>query len=178
MLVEVLKGGRRICQILEAPGEYYFNPRQPGAAFPSYVNAIINGSNRKIWAVFVEPDWLDQQDRLNYVTRITKLKQKLKPTDKVIFVLNKIDKTNYVISPGEVNIGQALQSVANLYPNIQKPFENQNPISKLWNPYLYDFVPFQTGDFNEAADGSLTFDQGPDEYPAMLWNKIMKQIKG
>ena len=49
MLIEVVKEGKRLCQILEAPGEYYFNPRKPNEKFPRYVNAIINSNNRKIW---------------------------------------------------------------------------------------------------------------------------------
>ena len=45
MLVEVLdKSGRRICQILEAPGEYYYNPKKPSDDFPAYVNTIINSN--------------------------------------------------------------------------------------------------------------------------------------
>ena len=49
MLVEILSSNsKRLCQILEAPGEYYFNPQQPNAPFPNYVNTIINCSNRKI----------------------------------------------------------------------------------------------------------------------------------
>ena len=39
MLVDVLnKNGRSLCQILEAPGEHYFNPEKPRNGFPSYVN--------------------------------------------------------------------------------------------------------------------------------------------
>ena len=58
MLVEVIKNGRRLCQILEAPGEYYFNPKKPTAGFPNYVNTIIASSNRKVWTIMIEPNWM------------------------------------------------------------------------------------------------------------------------
>lgn len=78
MLVEIIKNSRRICQILEAPGEYYHNVQNPNAGSPNYVNTIISSSNRKVWAIMVEPDWMDQTDRANYVRKITTLKQSMR----------------------------------------------------------------------------------------------------
>ena len=47
MLLEVLDStGKRVCQILEAPGEYYFSPDKPKAPFPAYANTIKNSKNR------------------------------------------------------------------------------------------------------------------------------------
>ena len=64
MLVEILNSNsRRLCQILEAPGEFYFNPKEPKAQFPNYVNTIINSNNRKIWCIMIEPDWENDEDR-------------------------------------------------------------------------------------------------------------------
>ena len=71
MLVKVLKNGKPICQLLEAPGEYYFKPDDPNRPYPAYVQKIINSQNRKIWAIMIEPDWSDSVPRANYVTRIT-----------------------------------------------------------------------------------------------------------
>ena len=177
MLVEVMKNGRRICQILDAPGEYYFNPKQPNLPFPNYVNTIIANSNRKIWTIMVEPNWLDNTDRANYVTKITHLKQSMRASDDTIFVFNKIDKTNYVSGIGNINISAAIADVKNLYPNIFTPFINQNPITKLWKKYNCDFVPFQTGYYTEAVRG-LTYQEGPREYCVKLWKCIMSKING
>lgn len=178
MLVEILSSNsKRLCQILEAPGEYYFNPQQPNAPFPNYVNTIINCSNRKIWCIIVEPDWEDEADRNNYVTRIQRLKQKMRPKDKTIFVFNKIDKTNFVISPGNINLPQARKDVANNYPGIFEPFRNQNPITKFWKRWRCDFIPFQTGDYTETSS-KLTYQEGPSEYPTKLWKTILKRING
>lgn len=178
MLVEVLHKGRRLCQILEAPGEYYFNPQKPSAEFPTYVNNIINSNNRKVWSIFVEPDWQDASDRANYVARIAMLKSRMRSRDKVLFVFNKIDLTKFVYGPGQVNLGQARKEVGNLYPSIFVPFKNTNPITSFFNAWNCSFVPFQTGTYTHAADGALIYQQGPDEYPKMLWKNIVEQIKG
>lgn len=177
MLVQVMKNGRRLCQILEAPGEHYFNPQEPSANFPRYVHTIINSTNRKVWAIMVEPNWLDSTDRNNYVTRITNLKKKMRPHDNAVFVFNKIDLTEFVRTPGDVNISAAIKEIKDSYPNIFVPFQNQNPITKWFNEYNCEFVPFQTGDYPEGING-ITYEEGPEEYCRKLWNTIMKSIKG
>lgn len=177
MLVEVIKNGRRICQILEAPGEYYFNPQDPNANFPAYVHTIITSQNRKVWAIMVEPNWLDQNDRSNYVTRINRLKQNMRPKDSTVFIFNKIDCTNFVRSVGYINTPAAIKEVGNLYPNIFVPFKNQHPITKIWKEYNCDFVPFQTGFYTDSVNG-LKYQEGPQEYCVKLWKCIMDKIRG
>lgn len=178
MLVSVMKNGRCICQLLEAPGEHYFNPKMPLEGFPAYVNTIIHSSNRKIYCVMTEPDWKDQQDRSNYVTRIGELRRTMRPSDNAIFVLNKVDKTPFVIAPGQIHEAQALRQVEFWYPNIFVPFKNQNPITRFWKPYLCTFVPFQTGTYTKAQDGTMTYQEGPCEYPRKFWNVVLTAIKG
>ena len=182
LLVQVLRDGRPLCQILEGPGEYYFKPEDPQAKFPKYVNAIISSPNRKIWAIMVEPDStnkrMDTEVRRQYVSKLYKLKTRISPHDKVVFVFNKIDETPFVVNAANIKYGLALQQTEYLYPNIFVPFVNVNPITKWWKPYNFDFVAFQTGDFSETADGTLTFEQGPDVYPRKLWNVILKRIRG
>lgn len=177
MLVEVIRNGRRLCQILEAPGEYYFNPKNPNAVFPNYVNAIIASSNRKVWTIMIEPKGMDQTDRMNYVTKITRLKQSMRPKDSTIFVFNKIDLTNFVRSVGEINKSAAISEVKNLYPNIFVPFMNQNPITRWFKEYNCEFVPFQTGYYTPASNG-FTYQEGPREYCIKLWSAIMNNIRG
>lgn len=180
MLVQVLYNGRPLCQILESPGEYYFDPDKPDAPFPRYVNAVINSPNRKVWAIMIEPDKtnrrMDDVTRKHYANKINRLKKQIKPRDKVIFVFNKIDETPHVISPGKIRYIHARENVENLYPNIFKQFENENPITKWFNKYNFGFVAFQTGNFTKAADGSLVFEPGDEIYPRNLWNIIRKHI--
>jgi len=177
MLVEVMKNGTRLCQILEAPGEFYFNPYDPEAPFPAYVNNIINAVNRKIWCIMVEPDWQDASDRSGYVSRIHFIKRRMRTRDKAIFVFNKIDKTSFVIGPGRVNLPQARKEISNLYPGIFAPFKNEHPITRFFVDWNCDFIPFQTGDYTRATNG-ITYQEGPREYPAKLWNTILKHIRG
>lgn len=179
MLVKVVKNGKTLCQILEAPGEYYHNPIDPFRQFPAYVNRIISCENRKIWALMVEPDWKDEQNRRDYVSKISTLKKKLRPKDKVVFVFNKIDKADHlIINTGKVHVKESVKAIADWYPNIFNEFKNQNPITSLWKTWNCEFVPFQTGDYNEANDGSVIFSEGPDIYPKMLWDSLLKQING
>lgn len=178
MLVEVVKDGRRLCQFLEAPGEGYFDPAHPQHAFPAYVNSIINSNNRKIYCAFVEPDWKDQSDRSNYAQRIGMLKSQMSTKDRTIFVFNKIDQTNYVISRGKVHTREAQKGIDQLYPGIFAPFREHRPLISFIKPWNCRFIPFQTGTYTQDAAGNYTYQQGPDEYPRNLWNAIMNSIKG
>lgn len=178
MLVKVLKNGKPICQLLEAPGELYFTPEAPNAPYPPYADAIFAGQNRKLWAIMLEPDWADLKPRANYVTRIKKIKTKMGDNDKVLFVYNKIDLTDYVIKVGHVNIKEAIHNVENLYPNIFVPFQNQNPLTKLITKYNCEFVPFMTGTYVEKMSGGLTYTEGSSVYAQKLWNAMLKLLKG
>ncbi len=183
MLVNVIKGGKTLCQLMEAPGEHYFDPKKPFAPFPRYLNNIINGNNRKIWLFMVEPvhtnkNMPDVSDRRNFVNKVHKVKQKMNGKDQSIFVYNKIDETPFVISRGKVNITAARKDVSDNYPNIFEPFKNQNPITKYVWDFNFDFIPFQTGDFSQTSDNKYTFEEGPDEYPKKLWNSIMDKVRG
>lgn len=179
MLVKVSKNGRTICQILEAPGEYYFDPKDPKRPFPRYFNAIKSSKNRKIWTIMVEPDWQNESDRLNYVDRIKKLKTQMTTQDATIFLYNKIDKTDYLInSSGQAHLQQARKNIQDLYPNIFEPFRNTSPIVRWFAPYRFDFAIFQTGDYSQAADGTSLFEPGPDVFPRRLWEIIYKKVRG
>ncbi len=184
MLVRVSKGGKVICQILEAPGEHYFDPNnlQDVAVFPRYVHAVINSKNRKIWTIMTEPAEttriMDTPQRSFYVDKIRLLKKNMKSQDKVIFLFNKIDETPFMENREYVHIASAKKEVRDLYPGIFVPFKNQNPITRLWHPDYFDFCPFQTGDFIKANDGTLVFEEGDSIFPRKLWNIILKRVRG
>lgn len=178
MLVKVLKNGRPICQLLEAPGEYYFKPDDPNRPYPAYVHEILKSTNRKVWAIMVEPDWSDSVPRSNYVTRIRNLKSMMSTRDKVIFVYNKIDLTPFVYGVGQVNTKEAIRNVQNLYPNIFVPFENQIPIWKWFVPYNCEFIPFMTGNYSQNMSGGFTYTEGHPLYVQKLWKAMLKLING
>ncbi len=178
MLVKVLYNGKPVCQILEAPGEYYFKPDEPNRPYPAYVHKILNSANRKVWAIMVEPDWSDSVPRANYVTRIRNLKSMMTPRDKAIFVFNKIDLTPFVYGVGNVNTGEAIRNIQNLYPSIFVPFENQNPITKFFTKYNCEFIPFMTGSYSETMSGGFTYTEGHEIYARNLWKAMLKLING
>ena len=179
MLVRVLRQGKVLCQILEAPGEHYFNPNDPHSPFPTYLNQIFANRMRKIWAFIVEKDWRDEQNRIDYVQRIRDLQLQVDTRDRAIFLLNKIDLTNFVLGRGRVNRSAAKKDIEDNYPGIFEPFRNTHPISSFWRPWRCEFLPFQTGTYTaDSRNGQLYFQSGPDEYPAALWQHLLHFIKG
>lgn len=178
MLVKVIKDGRTICQILEGPGELYFDPDKAEQDWPTYIHHLLNDTNiRKIFLPFVEPNFGDEETRRNYVSTLNQLKR---TTDKqrYIFLYNKIDKTPFVISPGKVHLNHAQHQVEAEYPGIFSVFKNTNPVTSLWRQYDFEFVPFQTGTYTQPVTGGLVYIQGSDNYPRILWNAILKCIRG
>ncbi|MDE6757568.1 MAG: hypothetical protein K2J66_10600, partial [Muribaculaceae bacterium] len=183
MLVEVTRNGRPICQILEAPGEHYFNPRNPNAPFPAYINTISASPNRKLWGFFIEPDHtnadMQRQDNLNYVSRVARFKQYMHPRDRVALIFNKIDETDVMLNVGSVNGALAAKKAEYIYPGLFRLFANQNPITRIWKPTRADFVPYMNGRFTTLQDGrASSFQIGHDNFPRALWNTIQKSVKG
>lgn len=173
MLVKVLTAnGHPLCQILEAPGEHYFNPDNIGATYPPYVQRIMRSNNRKVWAVMLEPNWENDEIRRNYVDNIKKLSKSLGSKGKVLFVYNKVDLAN------AETISDTIKEVADLFPGIFEPFKNQNPITRFWKVYNCDLVRFSTGGYSEKIAGGTTYTPSDDAYPEALWKKLMKMIRG
>lgn len=176
MLLRVMDShGNTICQILEAPGEYYYDPMKPDAEFPSYVNAIMSADNRKIWCYMIEPSWRDHADRVGYVSKIRRIKSRMERKDRAIFVFNKIDKTSFVFGACQVNDKAAKKEIRELYPGIFEPFTSKGVFGSTEE---YKFVPFQTGTYSTSYDGTRYFDEGNNFYPRVLWQAIMKYIRG
>jgi len=180
MLVKVMdEQGTPICQILEAPGEHYFAKNKPKADFPKYIKDFSAYPNRRTWIFIVEKDWEDQQDRNNYADKITEMQnQYVESKDKVIFTCHKADLHNALFNRGIPNENMFFQGIKNQYPNIFSKYMNNNPITKLWRKYNFDFVVFSAGRFSDTADGGKTYSQGSDVFPAKLWNAIFKTVRG
>ena len=179
MLVRVMnKYGEPICQILEAPGEHYFDDKFPNREFPLYINKICTSDNPKTWIFIVERNWKDAKDRLNYANKIIKMQSLIEPSDRVIFTCHKADQHPALITAGKPNVPQFFKDIKNQYPGIFSKYENQNPVTKLWRKNNFDFVVFSAGTFNDTADGGQSYNPSKDRYPAELWESIMKTVKG
>ena len=185
MLLYVYHNGRPILQILEAPGEHYYNPNdknEPRGQFLPYIQNIINSKNRKIWIYLTEPDWKDREDRTRYSKKISTMKKFISNNDKSIILFNKVDfKDEFFGTHGNLNIEQVEKYIQDAYPNLIESFINTNPITSWWKKYEYTLVPFQTGTYEEVMlDNNLvkSYTKSHDKYPALLWDCIRKIIKG
>lgn len=181
LLIKVVQHGRTICQFLEAPGEHYFDPDDVDAAnFPPYMTKIIRKlHNRKIWAFITEAKWdVNHRTKAAYVNRIRNCKNVLmKSTDRSIVLYNKFDKKTELFENGEIHIGPAESAMREEYDGLAKIFRNTNPITSLWRPYNYKFVPFCTG-YYKKVKSELRYTESEDLYPKLLWSALLKCIRG
>ena len=180
MLVKVMdKWGRAICQLLEAPGEHYFDPKFPNRPFPTYINTISQAPNRKTWVFIVEKDWLNQDDRSNFAGKITNLQQfYVNQRDKVIFTCHKADKHSAYIQGGQYNVPLFFNDIKNQYPNIFSKYIETRPIINWFKPYNFDFIVFSAGLFTDDGEGGQNYVPSNDSTPAKLWSAILKTVKG
>lgn len=87
MLVKVIKNGKTICQILEGPGELYFNPSKAQQEWPTYVHSLLNNTAlRKVFVAFVEPTYLEESTRRNYVSTLNQLKMSTDRQNYIFFI--------------------------------------------------------------------------------------------
>lgn len=178
MLVKVISPqGRTLCQILEAPGEHYFDAEIPDRDFPSYIKRICTLPNRKTWMFIVEENWGGSQEVRNFYARKIQLMQRLiRPADKLIFTCHKIDKSNHYLPNGRPNENQIFINIKQQYPGIFDNYKNSNPITSIINPWRFDFVTFSAGSFNATAEGRQIYNAGEDFHPERLWKAIKKNI--
>lgn len=178
MLVKVIApNGRILCQILEAPGEHYFDADIPDRVFPAYINNICATPNRKTWMFIVEENWGGSQGvRDLYATKIQSMQRKIRAQDRIIFTCHKVDKSVHFLPNGKPNVQQIFTNIKNQYPHIFDRYENRNPVTRFMRPYNFEFVTFSAGTFNNAGNGQQIYTPGDDYYPQQLWNAIKKNI--
>lgn len=176
MLVKILDPvGNPICQILEAPGEHYFDG-SANLTFPTYINAIRTAPNRKIWVFFVEQGWgKDDGERNRYAQKICQMQQLISPKDKVVFLFNKADKKrNTQYKPnGEPNLPVFFNNIKNQYPNIFSKYQNHGLAKFMFGEYNFKMLCFSSGVFNTTADGREVWTLESDSYCIKLWNALV-----
>lgn len=180
MLVKVMNAnGEPICQILEAPGEHYFEPNDIHKPFPRYINEICNINNPKTWVFIVERSWSNETVRRAYANKIIEMESQIDLKDKVIFMCHKVDRHKNLIINRNPNDSQFFIDIKNQYPGIFDKYSNKTPIINWFNKYKFQFVTFSAGDFNILASGSgETFTESNYKYPEKLWTAILKTIRG
>ena len=171
MLVKILNQGHPICQILEAPGEHYFDGT-PSSSFPTYIQQIMSTNNKKIWVFFVQKDWgKNQSERDSYKKVIHDIE--LGDDDEVVFLFNQADRF------GELHDDKELfeANIEQQYRGIFTPFRNTGAKKFLYGRDNYKKVCFSSGKFTK------TLQQDPkkrekwipgnnNRYCEELWNAL------
>lgn len=174
MLLKVLNPiGKPMCQILEAPGEHYFDGT-PQLTFPTYINHIRTCPNKKVWVFFVEQGWgTNQGERNLYAQKICSMQGLISPNDRVVFLFNKVDRYRQQYkNDGTPNKEVFFTNIQNQYPGIFTKYENRGLNKVLYGPYKFKAVCFSSGVFNMTNDGREVWTPEKDWYCQELWNAI------
>lgn len=176
MLVKVLNPiGQPVCQILEAPGEHYFDG-SPNLDFPTYINAIRTSPNRKVWVFFVEQGWgEDQSERNLYAQKICSMQGLVSPNDKVVFLFNKADRQRsrgQYDKSGKPRKELFFNQIKREYPGIFTKYQNTGLTRLLYGEYNFKAICFSSGIFNKTNDGREVWTLESDWYCSELWNAI------
>ncbi len=176
MLVKVLNPvGQPVCQILEAPGEHYFDG-SPNLDFPTYINAIRTSPNRKVWVFFVEQGWgEDQGERNLYAQKICSMQGLVSPNDKVVFLFNKADRQRprgQYDRTGKPRKELFFNQIKREYPGIFTRYQNTGLTKLLYGEYNFKAICFSSGIFNKTNDGREVWTLESDWYCSELWNAI------
>lgn len=166
--------GNSKLQILEAPGEDYFSLKKENPLaqpYPYYFNEIKENKTLKTWCFFLEPDWepaQKRQDLVNlYVKRIIGAISFIGRQDRIVFLYNKVDKKSEFIRFGKINLKALTRFASQQYKGLFAAFKEDRLFFKWFKPYMFEFVPFSTGDFSDG-----TFVESKDHFPASLLKAI------
>ena len=178
LLVKVIdRQGRTVCQLMDAPGQWYFDRNMPQTGLPACINRILGLPNKRIWLFFVEPHWDDCNTRQMYVERIMQMRSGMLLKDRTIFVSNKTDMDPHLfLKDGMPDKNMIFRAIKDQYPNIFTPFENNNPITRFFRKYNFQFVPFSAGSFTPTNTGQILYTMSNDVYPNLLWKAICNSV--
>jgi hypothetical protein len=175
LLLDVTYQGNNFCQILEAPGEHFFEAQNPNKDYPAYFHQILNSKYRKVFLFFFELNMFDSdQDRQNYANKLALLtREKIDSRrDRVIIVCNKCDLQPYIRNgkPIDAEFKNALYK--------REAFSGLKDILSKSGFGRVPFLPFSAGAFTDDGRGRLAFAPSPEHYPQRLWNEIHECIVG
>ncbi len=175
LLLNVTYEGNRFCQILESPGEHFFDRKIPNKSYPDYMSRMLAENYRKIFVFFFELNMFNSDTDLeNYANQIARLvNEKISPKrDRIIIVCNKCDLHQYF--RGGKPIKAEYKNAIYDHPS----FKKLKDILKKGGFGHISFVPFSSGTFNDDGTGRLAFALSPEHYPQELWREIHDNIQG
>ncbi len=175
LVLDVYKNSELYCQFLEAPGEGFFDEKEPHSTiFPTYLRSIISNSKlNKVFIFFFEEGMLIKSDPIAYSKRLSLLVSMMnKKKDDVIILFNKADKLRNLYYNNKPNTKEFKRLLYN--NNAYSDF--LGALKTLGIPVK--FVVFSSGDFQKIP-GKATerWIHSEDYYPENLWLNIDKCFK-
>lgn len=147
MLVKIYNQGQPICQILEAPGEHYFDGTA-SSEFPTYIQQIMGTTNPKIWVFFVQKDWgKNQNERDSYKRVIHQIERN--DDDQIVFLFNQADRFKGALHDDEELFEKEIEKQ---YRGLFSPFRNTGVKKFLYGRDNYKMVCFSSGRFTKTQN--------------------------
>ncbi len=179
ILITVSQRGRNICQILEAPGEDYFDedPKKMRELPRAYQAAVFNGSNPRTWVFFLEHNgWAygDVAVRERYAQVISQRINLMPKQDRVLLVSSKVDQAPELFENGKPNVQLFHRAMREQYPAV---FSNLRSGRFISSGKPYEMTAFSSGTFSKTQAGTLTYTPSADLYPKNLWEKILSTLR-
>lgn len=177
LLLNVFKDNAPFCQILEAPGEAYFSPGNPGNPdYNYYISKILFQSHyKKTLVFFFEDNMLDNSTkRAAYARRAADIIGRIdtKKT-RIIFLYNKADRHSELMNGGRVNKKVLKDKILN-NPSYRVLREAINA-SRGMKPIM--FLAYSGGSFHSGSDGVERWALSQNHYPECFWANISESIQ-
>ena len=180
------KERNKIAQLLEAPGEDFFNPQNPTSPIPTYLNTIMASQNRKTYVIILDLDSKfslrnHHKERALYAQRlISQIYPNIhKKRDRIILLYNKLDLTGYATIHGVTNLTAAKEDSVQLYPMVYNSMKKKY-FGGLVEVDDFVFKPFCTGVYTDQTDENgndfQTYVPADDCYPKELWQEIIRRL--
>lgn len=178
-LIKVVDEGKSICQIIDIPGDMLQIKSKSGESYHC-VNEIFSSTNKKIWVLFIEQGWGDnQEERELWVQYIHNIQKFISGKDKVLFLFSKAD---YQRARGQYSRdGKPIKKlffdqIKHEYPGLFDCFLNTGISKFIHGKYNFSSICFSAGVFSHSKDGRDVFTMESDEYCKNLW-KILDNYK-
>jgi hypothetical protein len=180
MLLSVFKDGKEICQLLEAPGEHYFNGEFPKRNLPNYLHAIFENSLPKIFLFLLELNWKDNEQIAAYSNKVNGVIGRMKKEDTITLVSPKCNQSNHLFHQG-VPVKELFETECKIYyPLIFNSIRERNGggLLSIFSSG-YDFFPFNSGEFSTDVNTKIEYwVPSSEDYPEKLWKSISKNVRG
>ncbi|MCH5311340.1 MAG: hypothetical protein J1E57_05205 [Prevotella sp.] len=183
-----------VCRFLEVPGEDFINLHEASKIGVGnqntqydYLKDVTDCEYKKIWVFFFDADFATNEElkksMLGYIAAIQKIK--IGPNDKIIVLLNKIDKITKGDSKNPIQESEYAEFINANFDSIllEEPFATKRwSCFGLMEPYKshYELVGYSSFHMEQSNSFRTEVTWIPKEsheiYPQKLWKTIMRAI--